>query len=401
MHATESRSKWLILTICCIVVMVNAGIRMSFGVFFKPLQSTLDASRYSVSLIQSFFELGFGFFQLTTGRLVDIGGPKKVMAAGLAITAISFFLISTVQSLWLLYLVYGILIAFGAGSTSVVSAIAMARRWFITKSSMTVSTLTASISVGQLLLIPVISYFVSNRGLKSGYLFLSVLSLAALVLVILGLNNKKGNTHEKAEKENLRGPADFRQVWASQSFWVFGFTFASCGFGFSFIVTHFIPFATDLHMHSGRASGAMALIGGVSIVGTLLAGYFSDLYSKRKITSLLFIIRALAMAMLFGSISHSTVYLFAVVIGLTWTATVPLISNLSTERFGSENTGSVLGALFLLHQIGAAAGSYLGGLIAEYTHGYHLMFALTAALDLAAAFVIVTHKNNSTAAEAA
>jgi len=392
MYVAESRMKWFVLTVCCIVVMVNAGIRMSFGVFFKPLQDVLGTSRYNVSLIQSFFELGFGFFQLVTGRLVDIAGPKKVILAGLAVLAGAFLLVSKVQSVLMLFLVYGVMVAFGAGSTSLVAAIAVARQWFVTKSNLAVSSLTASLSAGQLILIPAVSYFVSAYGPASGFRLLSVLSLTAFIVVAIGLHNKAGSPREKPKNQTSRPPLALREVCQSRSFWVFGLTFAACGFGFSFIVTHFIPFATDLHMHSGQASGAMALIGGVSIAGTLLAGYVSDIYSKRKITALLFFIRALAMAMLFGNISHFTVYTFAVVIGLTWTATVPLISSLSVERFGAENTGSVLGALFLLHQAGAAAGSYLGGLIAEYTHGYHAMFAITAAVDLMAAAVILTHK---------
>ena len=165
-----------------------------------------------------------------------------------------------------------------------------------------------------------------------------------------------------------------------------------CGFGFSFIATHLIPYAMDHQMKPGVASNVLALIGGISVFGTLGVGYVSQLTSRYKITLLLFIVRALAMGLLLFSASTNMIYVFAVLIGLTWTATVPLISDLSAETFGIQNTGSVLGALFLLHQVGAALGSYLGGLTADYTHGYHIMFIVTALLDVGAALLIFSYR---------
>lgn len=141
-----------------------------------------------------------------------------------------------------------------------------------------------------------------------------------------------------------------------------------------------------------RASNVLALIGGVSIFGTLGAGYVSQFFPRKYITFLLFMVRAFAMGFLLISSSADSFYIFGILIGLTWTATVPLITDLSTEKFGVQNAGTILGALFLLHQIGAALGSFLGGLSADYTHGYHAMFVLAAILDIGAALLILTYK---------
>jgi len=397
-EAKESNMKWLVLLICCIMIMVNAGARLSYGVFFKSLQDILQASRSSLSLAQSSFELGFGFFQLLMGRLADTMGPRRVITAGLAVLGVSFIILSSVKTVWLLYLVYGLLLAFGAGSTSLVAGISLIKGWFTSKSTLAVSAATASVSIGQLVMIPAVSYFVSTQGPYNGYRFLALASLFSLVLVVLLLWNK-GNYKTAPAAKTRNCPKQrykgLQQIFTTPSFWVYGISFMICGFGFSFVATHLIPFATDMGFSFNRASGILALIGGISIIGTMAAGYLANYFPKRILTALLFVIRGGAMWLMLGSLSDTVLLIFAIIIGVTWTSTVPLITNLGTEYFGPVNTGTVLGALFLMHQLGAAAGSYMGGFIADYSHGYHIMFALSAFLDIGAAALLMLYRKKA------
>jgi len=396
-EAKESNMKWVVLLICCIMIMVNAGARLSYGVFFKSLQDILQTTRSSLSLAQSSFELGFGFFQLFMGRLTDTLGAKRIIAAGLAVLGVSFIILSSVKTVWVLYLVYGLLIAFGAGSTSLVAGISLIKGWFTSKSTLAVSAATASVSIGQLVMIPAISYFISTQGPYNGYRFLALSSLFTLALVLLLFWNKSSykpapGAEIKKFPHRYKG---LRQIFGTPSFWVYGISFMICGFGFSFVATHLIPFATDLGFSFNRASGILALIGGISIIGTMAAGYLAQYFPKRILTALLFVIRGGAMWLMLGALSDTVIIIFAITIGLTWTSTVPLITNLGTEYFGPVNTGTVLGALFLMHQLGAAAGSYMGGFIVDYSHGYHIMFAFSAVLDIGAAALLMVYRKKA------
>ncbi len=396
-EAKESNMKWLVLLVCCIMIIVNAGARLSYGVFFKSLQDILQATRSSLSLAQSSFELGFGFFQLFMGRLTDILGAKRVITAGLAVLGVSFIILSSVKTVWVLYLVYGFLIAFGAGSTSLVTGISLIKGWFTSKSTLAASAVTASVSIGQLVMIPAVSYFISTQGPYDGYRFLAVSSLFTLALVLVLFWNKGSCKPAPVVKTGIcpNRYKGLRQIIAARSFWVYGISFMICGFGFSFVATHLIPFATDMGFSFNQASGTLALIGGISIIGTMAAGYLANYFPKRVLAALLFLIRGGAMWLMLGTLSDTVILVFAIIIGLTWTSTVPLITNLGTEYFGPVNTGTVLGALFLMHQLGAAAGSYVGGFIADYAHGYHMMFAFSTALDIGAAAMLIFYRKKA------
>lgn len=392
MQLLAANKKFLILATCCVLIMVNAGVRLSFGIFIKPLQSAFDINRSSLSLVHSLFELGFGLSQLILGRLVDVRGSKNIMIYGFLMLSFSFALLSRVNNVWQLYLIYGLLVSFAAGSTSLVIGIKIIKNWFTSHSTLPISAATASVSVGQLISIPLISEVVTKTSWHTGYFYLSLASLISAILVFVGIQNHPAQNIKPNSKQGVVLIGKLEEILGSRSFWVFGSVFMVCGFGFSFIGTHLIPYAVDLHMEPRAASDVLALIGGVSILGTLITGYMSQTVSRKNIIFALFLIRCAAMGLLLFANSLGMIYVFAILIGITWTATVPLISDLSSERFGAENTGSVLGALFLIHQVGAAMGSYFGGLTSDYTHGYHAMFIVTAILDFVAAVLIFFYK---------
>ena len=64
-----------------------------------------------------------------------------------------------------------------------------------------------------------------------------------------------------------------------------------------------------------------------------------------------------------------------------------MTSALTAEIFGRFSVGSVFGTIFLVHQGGAALGSWLGGFVFELSGGYGLAFAVACLQLLGAALV--------------
>lgn len=56
--------------------------------------------------------------------------------------------------------------------------------------------------------------------------------------------------------------------------------------------------------------------------------------------------------------------------------TQALGSALTADIFGRYSVGLVFGTIFLLHQVGAALGSWLGGVLFELTGSYGAAFAI-------------------------
>ena len=68
----------------------------------------------------------------------------------------------------------------------------------------------------------------------------------------------------------------------------------------------------------------------------------------------------------------------AVVGGLTLAGTMSMTAALDADLNGRFSGGSILGAVFLAHQTGAAAASWRAGALVEASGGYGIAFAIRA-----------------------
>src|SRR5262249_38155882 len=78
-------------------------------------------------------------------------------------------------------------------------------------------------------------------------------------------------------------------------------------------------------------------------------------------------------------------FLFAIVYGLDWIATVPPTVNLTARRFGKDSVGVLYGWIFCSHMIGAGLAAWLGGVVRDALGDYTLMVLSPAVMGLIAA----------------
>jgi predicted MFS family arabinose efflux permease len=71
--------------------------------------------------------------------------------------------------------------------------------------------------------------------------------------------------------------------------------------------------------------------------------------------------------------------------GLTYIASVPPTSGLTADLFGRLSVGKLFGWIFLSHQVGAAIGSWIGGILYDLQGNYVAAFLSAAALAFVAA----------------
>jgi predicted MFS family arabinose efflux permease len=125
-------------------------------------------------------------------------------------------------------------------------------------------------------------------------------------------------------------------------------------------------------------------MGGMNIVGTLGSGWLSDRFDNRKLLAAYYGFRALSIAWLPFIFEYRWLFLFAIVYGLDWIATVPPTVNLTAARFGRASLGTLYGLIFFSHMVGAALAAYAGGFFRETLGDYHLIFLSAAILGFVA-----------------
>jgi MFS family permease len=165
----------------------------------------------------------------------------------------------------------------------------------------------------------------------------------------------------------------------------------TCGFSMSLLSAHGVPMLTDHGYPAMAASWALGLLGGSSMVGAVLLGTAADRLGRKPVLAWLYGTRALLFAAMYlVHDTHVGLYALALLGGMSMSGSLAMTSALTADIFGRFSVGSVFGAIFLVHQGGAAVGSWLGGFLFELTSGYGVAFAVASAQLLAAAAVSLT-----------
>jgi MFS family permease len=383
------------------MVFLSTGIRFTVGPFFKPIVAELGLDRASFSLVISLSLFLYGAFMPFVGRLVDRLGARPVIVVGSLVLGGALAATGLVTHLWHLYVVYGVCVALGLAATGHVVAAAIISRWFSRRRGTALSTLGGASMAGMSLLVPVAMWLILNVGWRLTYAIFGVAVIAVMVPLGLwivreapeavGLTPDGVPVQAAAGAEPPLERTDVAEAVQTVSFWQLAGGLFTCGFSMSLLSAHGVPMLTDHGYHPMLASWTLGLLGGSSVAFAMLLGVISDHFGRRPVLAWLYGTRAFVFAGLFLIREHPVALLTVALIGgVSMAGSLAMTSALSAEIFGRFSVGSVFGTIFLVHQVGAALGSWLAGLLFETTGGYGAAFAGASVILVAAAVVSMT-----------
>jgi MFS family permease len=392
---------WWVVASFAVMVFLSTGMRFTIGPFLKPIVADLGLDRASFSLVIAVSLFLYGAFMPFVGWLVDRVGARPVIVGGALVLGGSMAATGLVTHLWQLYVVYGVLFALGLAATGHVVAAAIISRWFVRRRGTALSTLGGASMAGMSLLVPVTMWLVLNIGWRVTYVMFG--AIVTIVLLPIGLwvvresPEAMGLTPDGRPVEpmvGVSGPVErtrIAQAVQTLSFWQLSAGLFTCGFSMSLLSAHGVPILTDHGYPPMLASWTFGVLGGSSMVFTMLLGAVSDRLGRRPVLAWLYGTRALIFAGLFLIREHPAVLLgIAVLGGVSMAGSLAMTSALTADIFGRFSVGSVFGTIFLMHQAGAALGSWLGGFFFETTGGYGAAFACASVILLAASLVSMT-----------
>jgi MFS family permease len=389
---------WWVTLAFSVMVFVSAGVRHAVGPFLKPMVADLGVDRGAFSLVIALGLLLYGAFMPWIGSLTDRFGARTVTSVGSVLLAASLALTSRCHNLWQLALVYGLLASLGLAATGPVVANAVVTRWFVRRRGTAVSLLGSAAMTGMSLLVPVVAWLIVTFGWRPTYVVLGgavLLGMLPLCLFVvrdapesmgLGPDGDPAVADASAVAAATRVPAS--SAVRTVAFWQLGGSFFTCGFSMALVAAHGVPMLTDHGYSPIFASWVIGVIGASSIVFTLTLGALSDRFGARPVLAGIYAGRAAIFAGLF-LIRDNPAGMIGVAIagGITLAGSMSMTSVLTADIYGRYSVGSILGVIFLVHQTGAALGSWLAGTLYDATGGYGVAFAIACVLLAAAGLV--------------
>jgi MFS family permease len=389
MSSSPFRPHWrtptVVLVCGGIVLTLSMGLRHGFGLFLQPMSADLHWGRETFALAMAVQNLVWGIMQPVSGMLADRYGTAKVVVAGAILYVLGLVTMAHATSPLMLVLTCGVLIGTGlSGLTfSVISGV-LGRAYPPDKRSMALGISAAAGSFGQFALLPLTQVLLSTFGWYGALLALAGIGLLMGPLAVGLVEKHAGSVHSFQQSA---GEA-MREAVGHNGYLLLTVGFFVCGFQVVFVAVHLPAYLADHGFPAHVAVTALALIGLFNIIGTYTTGWLGSRMPRRYILSAIYFGRTVVIALfLWLPLSMSTVYAFAIALGLLWLSTVPPTNNIIAQIFGVRYLAMLSGFTFLSHQIGSFLGAWLGGRLYDTTGSYDVVWWLSIALGIAAGLI--------------
>ena len=393
---------WYVAGSLFFAMFLSIGLRQGFGIFVEPWQREFGVGVATISLAASIGWFVNGSSQVLMGWLIDRVGGRKVVTGAALLLGVSGVLMATVNSVFMLIVVYGVLMSLAAAGLAGGPPGAVVVRWFRRKRGAAMSLLTSGGSIGGLVLVPFLTYLFLWTDWRSAWLISSavvlVLGVPLLYLVLrddpadLGLHpdGDDGASAAAARTATAAGPLlarRWRDAFRSAPMWQLSAAYWVCGVTTASISVHYVRWAGAEGITPATAALAFGLLSGLNAVAVLLVGPLSDRLPRKTLLGVVYLIRGVAFILLVVLPGPAALWGFAIVGGASWLATVPLTTSLAADVYGVRHLGTLAGLINFAHQLGGALAVYLFGVVFDVHGSYDAAFLFGAATLVGAGVV--------------
>ncbi len=389
-----------VLVVSTYLVMTANGGMFLLVVSLKQVAGDFDWPRTVPSLAYALFFAGTGVGGIAMGYWFDRSGAGPVTLLGLTMIGAGAVLVSSIDSRWQLYLVYGVMIGL-LGYASIYGPLCInVMRWFEHRRGFAVGLVTAGEGIGGTIWPPVFRYLNETVGWRDTYLWFGVFVLVtALPLSVVlwrrmptrdvGSRDEGGRIVDShAVAPTFRKRAIGLSAFATQT--AICLAIVGCCVSMAIPVAHLVAHASDLGHATARAAEMLAIALFIStvirfVVGALVVDRFGGLVALLVFSALQ------TAAMLFYAVVDGMLALYAVsaLFGIGYGGINICYPVLVREHLPPAEAGRRLGVILLFGTLGMALGGWLAGYIFDSTGSYTPAFLIGAAFNVANLIIVL------------
>jgi MFS family permease len=405
---------WVVVAICFLVLCINFGVRLSFGIFFEAFTRDPDLgwSRADTAGVFSLSVLTQAFTSGLIGWMLDRFGAQAVYGVGLLVLGGGLIWTSQITSLLEFYLAFGVMAGLGTAILGLSVHGTTVSRWFERGGArgLAIGMAYAGTGIGIFVLAPIIERVIALSDWRRAYLLLAAIALGGVLPItllllrgapaLLGLR-PAGATAPRTDNTPLpvRRNWTFAAALRSPIFWLLmGAGFLSL-FTLRMITVHQVAHFVDRGIPRLTAAAAFGGAGLITALAYIGFGSLSDRIGRERAFYLGAAAQLIALGMLLALPSNASliyIYGYALLWGIGEGSRSGLLTAITSDTFAGTDLGSIVGTLGAFFGLGAAAGSWAGGLIFD-AHGSYTaaLISASAATVLACLCVALIQKPHS------
>jgi MFS family permease len=399
---------WVVVGISGLVFAVVRGINDSFGLFLVVFVEEFGWGRAAVAGAFSFGRAVEGAVSVAIGMLSDRLGLRRLVPTCACLMALGLLMASRIDSLWMLYLSYGMVFAIGITGVGDLSHLPVISRWFIRKRGTAIGIAMAGMGLGILLIVPFTQSLILYLGWRWTYV---VLAAFAVVMIIpptllfqrerpedMGLLPDGETVDEPGPQVGARGTArprvrvsaqdwTLRDAMATPTLWFLFAVRVLTPLGMMMVIPHHVAYLVDQGFDKLTAAFAFGSLGAFSFTGRVVFGALSDRIGRVSTICLTYsisIVGTLLLMLLHDPGQTALLWCHIAIYGLGFGARGPVTSSLVIDLFHGKHYGAILGFLEIASGLGGTIGPWLSGFLFDRTGSYTISFSLSMAVLLVA-----------------
>ncbi len=374
----------------CIFVSFGSLLVYTFSLFLKPLASEFGWSREAVSAAFSFAALAVAACSPILGSLFDRFPARRIILPCMVVFGTGFASLSLLTDhLWQLYGTFLLLGIVGNGTAHLAYTRALST-WFKERRGAAFALLMTGGALGSILLPLLTQALISAGGWRTAFAVLGGLVLAVGLPLGSRIRERRGPiSSETAPGTGLSTSEGLR----TRAFWIIVTVLFFSSLAQNGALAHISALLTDRGISMADAALAASVLGGTSLIGRLVTGWFLDRYSGPRVAFGLIASAALGTFLLASAHSMTSAVMAAAFIGLGMGGEADVTPYLLTRYFGLRSFSTLYGFSWTIYAIAAAIGPFIMGRAFDLTGSYETLLArLAVVLLLAGALMLLLPK---------
>lgn len=377
---------WRVVLAACFGVMAGFGSLFvyTFSVFVKPLAADFGWSREAISGGFAIAAITLGVVSPLLGRCIDRFGPRRIILICMTIFGCTISSLSLLhKELWQFYGTCFVLGVVGNGAAHLAYSRSICT-WFQRRLGTALAFVMVGAGLGAMML-PVIAQAIITRfGWRVAYASLGGLAL------LLGLPLSWRYIREHHETGRKSTPMEHSGMTRQQgirsfTFWIITAILFVTSIGMNGAITHLSSLLTDRGITPKEAALCASLLGGSSLLGRIVAGWFLDRFFGPRVALAINLLTALGIFLLAYAQTFPAGCLAAALIGVGAGGEAATTPYLLTRYFGLRAFSTLYGLTWTFYAAAGAIGPIILGRAFDISGSYVSPLGMLAALLTVAA----------------
>jgi MFS family permease len=371
----EPRYAWVMVAIAFIFLGIGFGALVTISVFLKPLVLEFGWLRGDTSFAYTVGTAASGVGGIVMGWLADRFSTRPVVLFGSIMMGLPLLLLSKVNAIWQLYLLYGIVggLGFGAVTVPMVSNVG---QWFNRNKGLALGFTSAGGAFGQALVPYFTRFMITSSGWREAYTTLAIVFWVLLIPLSLLVRTPPSLAKDRrsASSESLPVTAPISPIAPTKLVIWLSVAVIFCCICMATPIIHVVALASDRGIDSQIAAGVLSSIMIAGLFGRIMFGKIADHIGGLRAYLLASLSQTVLVFWFIQLHSTAAFYILAFLFGLGYSGVMTCVWVCVREMIPPERGGLSLGITSLFAMIGMGLGGYQGGFFFDLTGNYTFSF---------------------------